>query len=70
MSIKEIGAKRITDAVSGEKLSVVVKVVDGEISLALAQETKGEIEVRLKKEDISQLIKWLEKASLLAKYGF
>jgi len=69
MAVKEIGTKRITDAVSGEKSTVSIKVIDYEISLSLSQETKGEVEILLKKEDIMQLIKWLEKASLIAKYG-
>ena len=69
MTVKEIGTKRISDAVSGEKSTVSIKVIDYEISLSLSQETKGEVEILLKKEDIMQLIKWLEKASLIAKYG-
>lgn len=69
MAVKEIGTKRITDAVSGEKSTVSIKVIDYEISLSLSQEAKGEVEILLKKEDIMQLIKWLEKASLIAKYG-
>lgn len=69
MTVKEIGTKRIADAVTGEKSTVSIKVIDYEISLSLTQEAKGEIAILLKKEDIMQLIKWLEKASLIAKYG-
>lgn len=69
MAVKEIGTKRISDAISGEKSTVSIKVIDYEISLSLSQEAKGEVEILLKKEDIMQLIKWLEKASLIAKYG-
>jgi hypothetical protein len=69
MSSKEIGTKRIADAVSGEKSVITVSVVDGEIVLALAQDTKGDLEIRLKPADIMILIKWLEKAAIVAKFG-
>lgn len=69
MSSKEIGTKRIADAVSGEKSVITVSVVDGEIVLALAQDTKGDLEIRLKPADIMILIKWFEKAAIIAKFG-
>ncbi len=69
MTIKEIGTKRLVDAISGEKSTVSIKVIDNEINLSLANESTGEVGILLKKEDIMQLIKWLEKASLIAKYG-
>jgi hypothetical protein len=69
MSSKEIGTKRIADAVSGEKSVITVSVVDGEIVLALAQDTKGDLDIRLKSADIMMLIKWLEKAAIVAKFG-
>lgn len=69
MSSQEVAHKKFTDAGSGEKYGVAVRVVEGEIALALSREPTGEIEVRMKREDIQLLIKWLEKASLIAKYG-
>ena len=69
MSSQEIAHKKFTDAVSGEKYSLAVRVIDGEIALAVSREPATEIEIRMKREDIQTLIKWLEKASLVAKYG-
>ena len=69
MSSKEIGTKRIADAVSGEKSVVTVSVVDGEIVLSLSQDSTGASEIRLKPADIMMLIKWLEKAAIVAKFG-
>ena len=69
MSSKEIGTKRIADAISGEKSVVTVSVVDGEIVLALSQDNKGSADIRMKPADIMMLIKWLEKAAIVAKFG-
>jgi len=70
MPDKEIGTKKVADPVSGEKSVIRVTIVEKEVCLSLAQESKGEIQIRLAREDTLMLIKWLEKASLLVKYGF